>query len=231
MLLNILGFASIETIIIILFAIIIDFNFPVSIQELNSYVRVNYASYLTIGNVFMLSVIENLFIFEIISPLKIYYEINQYGLCWFLFSTITYLIISDFCVYVTHYLLHSSFMYKYVHYLHHKFTYPAALDFGAIHPLETLTIYASFHLVLLIIPVYYLVVHLYSLSLVVLAILMHGNGLIMLLKIPLLGQLFPVNFHNIHHKKHVYNYGIGILGTYWDKLFKTNKFVNDACRF
>src|SRR4029078_1983357 len=204
-----------NTSIIMLFVAFIDYLFPLDKSKLIKTDK--YTTALTFFNVYLLSIFENLILYEIVNPFKLYWDINKYGLGWLIISGIMYVIITDFLLWFQHYLLHIPFLYKHFHHYHHKFINPTAFDFAAIHPIELIFIYMTFHIVPIFINVHFMIIYLYELIINMLAVLMHGNGLKLISKL----NYYDDEYHNIHHNLHFYNYGVGILSSFWDWLFGT----------
>ena len=174
---------------------------------------------LSTSHVFCLSSLELMVGLNIIdNPYKTYSSIRSHSALWFIMSTLMYVISSEILIWLQHYLLHTRFFYKHVHYIHHKFTYPCAFSFAATHPFEIILVYSSFHIQLFFFPVYLPVVAVYSALLGIVSMMVHGDGMN---RISFMHKLFPLDLHNIHHKKHNGNYSAGILGLYLDRLFGT----------
>ncbi|AYV78929.1 MAG: putative lathosterol oxidase-like [Edafosvirus sp.] len=208
--------------VIMSITIIINWLYP-PIKYDKKLIKLGYA--LSSLNIFMLAFIDGMK-YGNIAYLKIYTGLFDYSITWLILSSIIYVIITDCLLWLQHYIFHTKILYKWFHYVHHKFTYPTAFDFTAIHPVDMLTIYFSYHIVALIIPVYAGTIYLYGIVGNFLGLLYHGQGLLLFTKNKYFGKYFKnidIEFHNIHHLIHSSNYGIGLFTTFWDKLFGTYK--------
>lgn len=144
-----------------------------------------------------------------------YGAVSEHGVGYFVMSSLVYLVVTDFLLWLQHYLFHSRLLYRF-HRLHHRFVYPTAFDFGATHPVDTLAIYAVYQMVPLLLPIHSAVAYTYAVMGNIYAILYHGAGLDLWRSL----RTDP-DFHNVHHSLGKYNYGIGFLTTFWDRLLGT----------
>lgn len=150
----------------------------------------------------------------------VYYDIYRYSLMKFLFQSLFYILSTDFLLYLVHRSLHNKLLYKYIHQFHHTNINPTAFDFGSVHPLETIIVFSTFHIVPFTIPVHIMILELYIIHVGIRSLLQHGNGWKLMSNIPILKELYN-NHHNIHHKYFIFNYGLGLFPTIYDKIFNT----------
>jgi len=133
---------------------------------------------------------------------------------------ILYVVLTDLLMYGQHRLMHTRRFYWY-HACHHTYDQPTAFNFGSVHFVEACSWYLSIRLVTFWIPVYVGVVYAYCGALAGLTILEHGPGFKLFLNIPIVRSLVYIEptFHSRHHQKVSVNFGVGVLGAFWDHLF------------
>ena len=154
---------------------------------------------------------------------RVYYNVYSYNILEIVCQSLLYIIMTDLLLYTVHRLLHSKLLYKYIHYFHHKNNYPTALDFASVHPVESIIIFITFHIVPFIIPVHIIVLELYIVHMGIRSLFEHGNGWKMISNITVFKFLYN-NHHNNHHKYYTANYGLGVFPVMWDKIFNTLKY-------
>ena len=172
-------------------------------------------------NVLMLSNLEILIIDGQCPLFLIYAQIDKYSSLWLIISSIFYILTTDFLLWLTHYVLHNQYFYHYVHSFHHQVIHPTAFDFAAVHPIELLMNWIMLHCISCSIPIYQGTIMLYGGLMGIFPILEHGTGL---RRFPL-RKIYDPEFHNIHHRTKIYNYGVGPFAPIWDYLFETTKKV------
>jgi sterol desaturase/sphingolipid hydroxylase (fatty acid hydroxylase superfamily) len=177
------------------------------------------SSIISFFNVLMLLNLEKLIIDGQFSFFRIYAEITQYSSCWLITTSIFYLFTTDFLFWSIHYILHNKYLYRYVHHFHHQVIYPTAFDFVAVHPIESLINWLMLHCVSFFIPIYLGTILMYGGLMSLFTILEHGTGL----HYYPLKKIYDPEFHNIHHRKKIYNYGVGPFAPIWDHLLGTIK--------
>ncbi len=169
-------------------------------------------------NVLILTYLELLIIDGDCPFFLIYNKIDEYSFQWLFLSSCFYVIITDFLLWLTHYSLHNQLLYSWVHSYHHQVNFPTAFDFAAVHPIESLINWLILHSISIFFPIHCGTILLYGFIMSIFPILEHGRGL----------HQFPFkliyysDFHNIHHRSKIYNYGVGPLAPIWDHLLCTS---------
>lgn len=135
-----------------------------------------------------------------------------------LLDFLVYMLATDFLFYLNHYLLHTSWLFKHVHSWHHKVIYPTAFDFAAVHPVEMLQQYLCLYIAPSFLPICDTHIRIYGVMMAFAPVFEHGTGLN---HIPL-NWIYDPEFHNLHHLYYRYNYGVGLLGLLYDRIFDTH---------
>lgn len=149
-------------------------------------------------------------------PFLLFYEVSQ---SWaeFLITLVAFFILIDTGRYWIHRFLHMPGIYRAVHYVHHKTITPTAFSASSVHPAE-ITIFMLLPLAILVIyPMHYLVVAIYTWALWSQGIVRHlGYDFFSdhVRNIPLLRSLALGKFHDIHHTDPQTNYAS--IFTWWD---------------
>jgi Delta7-sterol 5-desaturase len=208
-LLNHVVYPLFATIAMMLLATLVHFKYP-PIKYDNKLIKKSIiVSFL---NTYMVSILESLIQYKIISPYKVYYSISDYGIQWFIISNIIFCLSTDFLLWLMHFILHNKSIFNKVHYYHHQFTYPTAFDFASVHIIEMLLAFTISHITAVFMTTHVWTMTFWSLIMGIVPILEHGEGLVMFKKYT------DPEFHNIHHKHFYCNYGVGPLTGFWDKL-------------
>lgn len=153
---------------------------------------------------------------------NVYYDINEYGITYCLFSFLWLIILHDTWFYWIHRMMHHPILYKRVHLIHHKSTNPTPFAAFAFHPLEAIAEALIFPLIAFTLPIYLPIFPLYLLFHTLYNIYGHLGF-----------EIYPKGFHktwigrwintsvahNLHHSKFTGNYGLYFL--FWDRLLGT----------
>jgi methylsterol monooxygenase len=157
-----------------------------------------------------------LFNLLIVSPLPIYIiETNlnwmdrSFSYVWLLPEFCVLYLLSDFLFYVTHRILHLPSFYKF-HKLHHQIIHPIGISAIYAHPIEY--IFGNIlpvGLPLLLLSSHQIVAYAWTIASIFETVCVaHG------------GYLDMSEYHDIHHRLNIYNYGTS---TIWDNMFNTIK--------
>ena len=181
----------------------------------------------------ILSSIGSLFILALISAFitvlnsngwtRIYMEINQLGIPYFIFSIILLLLLHDMYFYFGHRLMHTRLLYRRTHAFHHRFHQPTPFASFAFQPTEAIIQGLFGFLVVFLIPVHPGAFILFVFLMNIMNVIGHLGH-----------EIFPVGFsrgtggwimntptHHAMHHSHVHcNYGLYF--NWWDRLFGTN---------
>lgn len=146
--------------------------------------------------------------------LKIYDDVPSLmsiSYSWFIF-----ILSFDILFYVSHRLLHEKQFYKHIHKIHHEFKYPTALASAYSHPIE------------------YIISNLGPTTLSIVILKPHFVSLCIFAPLGIIGVVMEhcgynlshgLGFHEIHHNKFNYNYGVS---PYFDRYFGTFIDVDDV---
>ena len=148
---------------------------------------------------------------------KLYTNISDHGILYFIISVFLMIVIHDTYFYWTHRLIHHSKLFKYIHKVHHSFKSPTPWASFAFHPLEAIISLGFIPIILFTIPYHQLALILFVTFLTVYNIIIHLGY-----SIPSLNQFKYSNTpeaHDYHHLKSKSNYGLYF--TFWDKLMGT----------
>jgi ring-1,2-phenylacetyl-CoA epoxidase subunit PaaE len=152
---------------------------------------------------------------------KIYVDLNQYGLVYFIFSTILVFLISDAWFYWIHRALHHPKIYRYIHAVHHESLDTTPFTSLSFHFLEPLLLSAWIYIVIFLFPISIAAIGINQVI-----------GLLNNIKSHLGYEFYPKWFektplkylvnsthHNQHHTRYNGNYGLAF--RFWDIAFKT----------
>lgn len=151
-----------------------------------------------------------------------YYDIDEYGFAYCVFSFIWIIFLHDTWFYWIHRTMHHPLVYKNVHFIHHKSTNPSPFAAFAFHPLEAIVEALIFPIIAFSLPVHPLIIPLYFLFHTFYNVYGHLGF-----------EIYPKEFHktwigrwintstahNLHHSKFTGNYGLYFL--FWDRLLGT----------
>jgi len=150
---------------------------------------------------------------------KIYFDIDENGLPYFVISIILMVLLHDTYFYWTHRLIHHPLFFRYVHKMHHTFDSPTPWAAFAFHPIEAIISIGIIPIILFVIPFHHLALIVFITFLVIYNAYIHLGFSVPLLKWS--GLQNTPNDHDLHHKGTKGNYGLYF--TYWDKLMGTYK--------
>ena len=154
----------------------------------------------------------------------IYRQPDRYGWLWLLASLPLMLLWHDFYFYWTHRLLHTNAWLRRVHSVHHRSRQPSPWAAYSFHPLEALINGLVTPLALLVVPLHWSVLLLFSLH----QILRNAHGHAAVETMPrgfarhFLGRHFTTTtHHHMHHETARGNYGLWF--TWWDRWCGTER--------
>ena len=153
---------------------------------------------------------------------KIYFDIGEYGIIYFIFSLILIMLIHDIYFYLSHRMMHNEKIFPIVHSVHHKSTNPTPWTAFSIHPVEAIIQLAWIPFIIMILPLHYYVLMIWSFNMTIFNIIGHLGYEIFPKKLMnyRLGKfIFSSTFHNLHHSSVNCNYGLYLI--IWDDLLKT----------
>ncbi len=153
---------------------------------------------------------------------EIYFNFNQYGVLYFIFTIILFTILWDTYYYWIHKFMHSSdVVYTYAHSVHHKTINPTPFSIFAFSPIEASLLGFYFVIVCFIIPIHIFAVMAVFLINVFANIIGHLGYEFSTPSMNKVLDKFFINsiHHNMHHKYAHMNYGIYF--PFWDKAMGT----------
>ena len=154
---------------------------------------------------------------------KLYTDINERSIPYFVFSLIALIFIHDTYFYWMHRFMHLPKIFKRVHLVHHKSHNPTPYAAFAFHPIEALIEIGVFPLVALFMPLHLATFVIFSLFMITMNTIGHLGYEIFpenFLKRPVGKYINTSTHHNMHHKYFNANYGLYL--NVWDRIMKTN---------
>lgn len=153
---------------------------------------------------------------------KVYSDIGEYGIWYFIASTILALIIHDTYFYWVHRAMHHPKLFKHMHRTHHRSRNPTPFTAYAFDAPEAVVMAAFLPIMVLFLPLHHVSIGL------VLAIMILRNAIghcgfevfpRKTLRSPWLSWNTTVTHHDMHHRYNRSNYGFYF--SWWDKLMGT----------
>jgi len=162
---------------------------------------------------------------------EIYGRVDKHGLAWLLLSLPLMILWHDFYFYWTHRLLHTPWLLRHVHGVHHRSRHPSPWAAYAFHPVEAFINGLVTPLALLLVPLHWSVLLLFSLH----QIVRNAHGHLAVETLPRgfvrhpLGRFFTTTtHHHLHHETARGHYGLWF--TWWDRWCGTER-ADYAARF
>eukprot|EP00190_Bangiopsis_sp_CCMP1999_P001704 CAMPEP_0198730974 /NCGR_PEP_ID=MMETSP1475-20131203/27349_1 /TAXON_ID= ORGANISM="Unidentified sp., Strain CCMP1999" /NCGR_SAMPLE_ID=MMETSP1475 /ASSEMBLY_ACC=CAM_ASM_001111 /LENGTH=274 /DNA_ID=CAMNT_0044493867 /DNA_START=56 /DNA_END=877 /DNA_ORIENTATION=+ len=146
---------------------------------------------------------------------RLYTDVRQYGIVYFLISPLLFILFSDFIIYWVHRWLHHGLIYKHIHKPHHSFIHTTPFAAFAFHPIDGFAQGVAYQIFVFCFPLHSFL-HMVSLAIVGLwTINIHDR---VDLRIPFVNG---AGHHQVHHLTFRSNYGQYFV--FSDKLFGTFK--------
>lgn len=153
---------------------------------------------------------------------KIYTDINEHGMSWYVSSFIIVFFAHDAYFYWTHRLMHLKRIFPYVHKIHHLSIHPTPFAAFAFHPFEAFIESLLFLILPMLLPLHFSVIVLFTLFSLFMNVYGH-LGFDLFKKST--RDRFPLNLinHSTHHAWHHqhFNGNYGFYMPLWDKLMGT----------
>jgi sterol desaturase/sphingolipid hydroxylase (fatty acid hydroxylase superfamily) len=154
---------------------------------------------------------------------RVYTNFSDYGVGYFIFSILVFIVLHDTYFYWTHRFMHWKKIYPYVHKIHHKSVNPTPWAAFAFHPLEAVVEVGILPIMLFLMPLH---------PFAILAFILYQSGMNVMGHLGF--EMFPDGFasgkvtkwhntsthHNMHHKHVTCNYGLYF--NFWDRVMGTN---------
>lgn len=155
----------------------------------------------------------------------LYYDIDDYGIGYFVFSIAMLALIHDTYYYFAHRFMHHPKVFRHVHKLHHRFSNPTPFASYAFHPYEAIIEIAWLGPVALLLPIHPSAFAIYVVILTTLNVISHlGYEFYR----PSVGKWFITStHHNMHHSGSRGHFMLYF--NFWDRLLGTNS-VDYAAR-
>lgn len=154
--------------------------------------------------------------------LKIYEDINQHSIMYFLFSIIAAIFFHDTYFYWAHRSMHSPWLYKKVHAIHHRSINPTPFATHSFHPIEAVMESLFLLPMFAILPMHVYAIVIFLLLTFIFNVAGHLGYEILPTGVwnKWWGRwLTTTTHHNIHHQYFKGNYAL--YGRYWDVWFGT----------
>jgi len=134
---------------------------------------------------------------------KMYYNVEDYGWTYLVFSVVLFLIVTDCVIYWIHLALHTPFLYNHVHKPHHTYRYTTPFSSHAFHWADGWAQGIPYYLFVYFFPFHWLVWILMFVFVNFWTIMIHDQ-------VDFTGQfkfIQSTGHHTIHHSHFKYNYG------------------------
>jgi Delta7-sterol 5-desaturase len=160
-----------------------------------------------------------IFYFYSLGITRIYVDLHQYSIYYFVTSILIMVLLHDAYFYWTHRLLHIPFIFKRAHMVHHRSINPTPWSSFSFHPYEAILSTGIIPLIVFTTPCHPYAVFIFLTLMTIINVLGHLGY-----------EMFPISVrkwqntstnHNIHHEQGKFNYGLYF--TFWDRLMKTYK--------
>jgi len=154
---------------------------------------------------------------------RMYFQIDEFGIGYFLFSMVIFLVIHDAYFYWAHRFMHLPGIYQRVHLTHHLSTNPSPWSAFAFHPYETILEVLILPLIIFTIPIHLYAIVIFLVIMTIMNVIGHLGY-----------EMYPAGFlsnafgrwnntsthHNMHHRLVNCNYGLYF--NWWDSWMRTN---------
>ncbi len=166
----------------------------------------------------------DIIVFDLISNggFKVYFEIADYGLSWFVASIMIAIVLHDTYFYWVHRAMHHPKLFKAFHLTHHRSNNPTPFTAYSFSIAEAAIEYAYTPLLLMLLPMHptaiaiLLFIMIFKNAIGHCGYEIHPAGST---RHPILKHLTTVTHHDMHHRKAGGNYGFYF--TWWDKWMGT----------
>ncbi|MGD1921503.1 MAG: sterol desaturase family protein [Pleurocapsa sp.] len=152
----------------------------------------------------------------------LYQSVEDYGICYLIFSFLGVVFLQDTCYYFLHRGFHHPALYNWLHKGHHRSKNPTPWTSFALDFPEALIQGLFLVIVVFVIPLHFAVVALRLFTMTIWSLVNHlGFELFPNFPNHWLGKWFiSSDHHSLHHRKYTQKYGLYF--TFWDRLLGTN---------
>jgi lathosterol oxidase len=154
---------------------------------------------------------------------ELYFEIEEYGWGYYIFTVFFMIVAHDTYFYWVHRLMHHPKLFRYFHLVHHQSTNPTPYTSFSFHPLESVLEFAIIPILTLVIPVHASAFFLFTLWSIFFNVLGHTGYEISpsgFTRHRFFKWLNTPTHHNMHHRYSHYNYSLYF--NFWDRVMGTN---------
>ena len=156
-----------------------------------------------------------LFLTQIRGHSRLYDQIHQYGIGYFITSILSFLLFTDCCIYFIHRILHWPNVYKHLHKSHHQWIIPTPFASHAFHPIDGFLQSSPYHLFVILFPLHKILYLILFTFVNLWTVLIHdGNDMI---KSSVWQKIINGSAHHTDHHL-FFNYNYGQFFTLWDWL-------------
>jgi Delta7-sterol 5-desaturase len=153
---------------------------------------------------------------------KLYYNIDDKGTLYFIFSVALAILIHDTYFYWTHRLMHHPKLYKHIHLVHHQSTNPSPWAAYSFHPYEAFIQGLIGPVIIFSIPIHVGALAIFAFYQIIYNAMGH-SGFELLPKGFTKSKWFfwhnTTTHHNMHHR--YFNYNFSIYYNWWDRIMGT----------
>ena len=153
--------------------------------------------------------------------IKMYRNIDNHGLPYFLLSIIFLIIFHDFYFYLTHRIMHHKKLF-FIHRRHHLSINPTPWAAFSFSPIEAIIQIIWIPIIALFIPLHFFAIMTWALWMMIMNVIGHLGYEIYprnFLNTFIVNNLLSSTHHNLHHSRSKSNYGLYF--TFWDKILGT----------
>ncbi len=153
---------------------------------------------------------------------KMYFNISDYGIIYFIISPVIAFLIHDTVFYWTHRFMHHKKVFRYFHLIHHKSTNPTPFSIYAFQPGEAIIQSSIYPIIIFLLPIHPFMLIFFMAYNMFINLAGHAGFEFMpgtFRNHRIFKWQNSVTNHDLHHTKFNYNYGFYF--TFWDRVMKT----------
>ena len=155
---------------------------------------------------------------------KMYFKIDDFGIVYFFISIFIMIGIHDTYFYWSHRLIHIPKLFNTIHKVHHLSNNPTPWASFSFHPIEAIISIGYIPIIVFLLPCHPLALFVFLSIMLIISVVGHLGYEFFSNKFMnnYIGKwINPSTFHNFHHKKSNYNFGLYF--TFWDRIMGTFK--------
>ena len=152
----------------------------------------------------------------------IYFDINKFGIFYFVVSIVLMMVLHDMYFYWTHRLLHLPGWYQKIHFIHHQSVNPSPFTSLSFHPVEAIIQATILPLIVLIIPAHPFSIFIFLIFMVYKNVRGHAGYEFTSPAERQKNQKWLQSYSIDHNEHHLYGRGnYGLYFNLWDRLMHT----------